>query len=257
MKRVTALLSLLVGTTTIRQGPAALLLVGLLVVSVPFVRPAPAQPARVEALPSDSVANVPVPCTSVLRPSLALPVPAAPSSGPLSAPARWGALRSALLDPGFVFGSAGPGIGAHLEDDPTAWPDGARGLAARVGSHTGATLLRIGVTHGLAAGAGLDVRFAPRGEGALGPRLRHAVVETVTAQRADGTRVPNLPRLTGSYAAALAQARWENGVWRPGRAALSAALSLGVDLAVNVTTTLLQSSDDPERGGRPAPPERD
>jgi hypothetical protein len=180
-------------------------------------------------------------------------VPARPPHGHLSASTRWGVLREALLDPGFILESAGAGIGAHLEEEPSTWPDGMLGLTARVGSHTGAALLNVGVTHGLAAGTGLDVRFVPRGHGALGPRLRYAVLETVTAQRPDGTRVPNLPRMAGGFTAALAQTRWERGDWRPGRAVLSAALSLGIDLVVNVTTELVQSTDAPDRDARTAP----
>ena len=249
---VTAIRPLSTGTATSRRAPTALLLTGLVVISALVVRPVPAQPARVGTLPPGTASGS-APCaraaTLSLVPSSAPPVV---PPGHLSAPTRRGVLRRALLDPGFVLESAGAGVGAHLEDEPAAWPNGALGLAARVGSHTGAALLNIGVTHGLAAGTGLDVRFVPRGRGPLGSRLRHAVVETVTAQRATGTRVPNLPRMAGGYTAALAQTRWEVGAWRPGRAALSAALSLGFDLAVNVTTELLQSSDDP---GRASPPE--
>jgi hypothetical protein len=133
-----------------------------------------------------------------------------------------------------LFGSLGPAIGDHLNDDPASWRGDALGYGFRVGSNAGRLLLEGGATHGLAAATGLDLRFRPQGHGGVASRLRHAALEAVTARTPSGTRVPNAPRIAGTYGAVLAQQRWQYGRLRPGDAALSTALSLGIDVAVNV-----------------------
>lgn len=147
---------------------------------------------------------------------------------------RWRAFRSELTSPGLLFDTVGAALGDHLDDEPASWRGDAIGYAARVGSNTGGMLIEVGTTHGLAAALRLDVRFTPRRHGSVRTRLRHALLGVVTAHTAEGTRVPSAPRLLGSYGAALAQQRWEQGRMHPGDAALSAALSIGIDMAVNV-----------------------
>lgn len=147
---------------------------------------------------------------------------------------RWRALWSEFTTPAFLFGSLGPAIGDQINDDPASWRGDALGYGFRVGSNAGRLLLEGGATHGLAAATGLDLRFRPKGHGGVASRLRHAALEAVTARTPSGTRVPNAPRIAGTYGAVLAQQRWQYGQLRPGDAALSTALSLGIDVAVTV-----------------------
>jgi len=161
---------------------------------------------------------------------------------------RWRALWSEFTTPAFLLGSLGPALGDQLNDDPMSWRGDALGHGFRVGSNAGRLLLEGGATHGLAAATGLDLQFRPKGHGGVASRLRHAALEAVTARTPGGTRIPNAPRMAGTYGAVLAQQRWERsdqvlsgvrwqyGQLRPGDAALSTALSLGIDVAVNVIT---------------------
>lgn len=151
-----------------------------------------------------------------------------------SAPARWRELRREVVAPGFLVGSLTIGLADHLTDDPAAWRKDAAGYAARVGSTAGRLVLEAGATHGLAAATRLDLRFVPRRTGGVGPRLRHAVLAAVTARTPHGTRVPNLPRLAGTYSATLVEHQWAYGGPRFGDAALTLALSVGIDVAMNV-----------------------
>lgn len=174
--------------------------------------------------------------------SAALAQPASPS--PPDADARWRSLRSEILNPGFAFQSVGAGTGAHLGDQPGAWNETVGGYAARVGSNAGGALLQIGATHALAAALRLDIRPRLRPDAGLGPRLRAAVQAPFRARTASGTPVPNLPNVAGTYAGALAQARWERGQWAPGRALQSTAFSLGFDIGVQVVGALVRTPSD-------------
>lgn len=165
------------------------------------------------------------------------PAQSSPTAEP-DAAERWRALQSEAIDPGVFFASVGAGTGAHLGDEPAAWPETVGGYAARVGSSAGGELLQIGGTHGLAAGLRLDIRYRPRRHEDMGDRLRHAVLSPLLARTRSGARVPNLPNAAGTYAGALAQTRWEQGEWRPRAALTSIAISLGFDVMVNLVEAL-------------------
>ncbi len=150
------------------------------------------------------------------------------------ADARWAALRSDVLSPGFFFKSIGSATGAHLDDDPGAWGETVGGYAARVGSSTGESVLQTGTMHGLAAALHLDIRPRLGRHSGTGARLRHAVLSPFIARTPTGARVPNTPNVVAIYGGALAQARWERGTWAPGRALQSTGVSLGIDVLINI-----------------------
>ncbi|MEF8866650.1 MAG: hypothetical protein V5A20_12905 [Salinibacter sp.] len=160
----------------------------------------------------------------------------AQTAGPdrLGADARWTALRSDVLSPGSFFRSVGSATGAHLDDDPDAWGQTVGGYAARVGSSTGESVLQTGTMHGLAAALHLDIRPRLGRHSGTGARLRHAVLSPFVARTPTDARVPNVPNVAATYGGALAQARWEQGRWMPGRALRSTGVSLGIDIAVNI-----------------------
>lgn len=168
------------------------------------------------------------------------PVLQRPTFG-LSTSDRWEALRREVVAPGFLVGSLAIGLSDHLTDDPSAWRGDAAGYALRSGSTAGRLLIEAGATHGIAAALRLDPRFTPRRTGGVGPRLRHAVLAAVTARAPHGTRVPNVPRWAGTYGAALIEQQWAYGDTRVGDAALTLALSVGIDVAVNVVTEFAAS----------------
>ncbi len=150
------------------------------------------------------------------------------------ADARWAALRSDVLSPGFFFKSIGSATGAHFDDDPGAWGETVGGYAARVGSSTGESVLQTGTMHGLAATLHLDIRPRLGRHSGTGARLRHAVLSPFIARTPTGARVPNAPNVAATYGGALAQARWERGTWAPGRALQSTGVSLGIDVLINI-----------------------
>ncbi|WP_251981170.1 hypothetical protein, partial [Salinibacter ruber] len=150
------------------------------------------------------------------------------------ADARWAALRSDVLSPGFFFKSIGSATGSHLDDDPGAWGETVGGYAARVGSSTGESVLQTGTMHGLAAALRLDIRPRLGRHSGTGARLRHAMLSPFVARTPTGARVPNAPNVAATYGGALAQARWERGTWAPGRALQSTGVSLGIDVLINI-----------------------
>ena len=156
------------------------------------------------------------------------------SQGALTAAERWRALRSEVIAPILLLGSAGPAFSDYRAGTPSSWRGGAVGYGVRVGSHAGRLLVEAGATHGLAAATHLNLRFHPRKRGSVGARLRHAALGALTARPPGGTRVPNAPRLVGTYGAALAQQCWQSGRMRPVDAARTTILALSVDVAVNV-----------------------
>ncbi|WP_251965891.1 hypothetical protein [Salinibacter ruber] len=173
----------------------------------------------------------------LLGSAVALPPAAiAQTSGPdrREADARWAALRSDVLSPGFFFKSIGSATGAHLDDDPGAWGETVGGYAARVGSSTGESVLQTGTMHGLAAALHLDIRPRLGRHSGTGARLRHAMLSPFIARTPTGARVPNAPNVAATYGGALAQACWERGTWAPGRALQSTGVSLGIDVLINI-----------------------
>jgi hypothetical protein len=166
-----------------------------------------------------------------------------PCSAQVTAAERWQAFRSEVVSPALVAGGLSMGGVDYLRHKPSTWRQGTVGYAARSGSHVGRLVVEAGTAHGVAAAAHLDLRFVPRRIGSMGERLQHAVLGAVTARTADGTRVPNVPRVVGTYGAALAHQRWTHGELRPRSAALSTAISLGVDVAATVVREFAIRSD--------------
>lgn len=207
--------------------PSALLFLLPVLVCAAATGSAPAQPTpRPEPAP-DSTRRA-----TATAPPISSGVPS--SQGALTAAERWRALRSEVVTPVFLLGSAGPALNDHRTDTPSSWRGDAVGYGVRVGSHAGRLLLEAGAAHGLAAAIRLDLRFRPQGHGGTAARLHHAALGALTARTPGGTRVPNAPRLVATYGAALAQQRWQSSGVRPADAARTTILALGVDVAMNV-----------------------
>ncbi len=141
-------------------------------------------------------------------PSMANAVGPAPRPSTERPRGWWSALWDELTSPAFLLGSLGPAIGDQLNSDPASWRGDALGYGFRLGSHASRLLLEGGAAHGLAAATSLDLRFRAKGHGSVASRIRHAALEAVTARMPGGTRIPNAPRMAGTYGAVLAQQRW-------------------------------------------------
>jgi hypothetical protein len=104
-------------------------------------------------------------------------------------------------------------------------------IAMRAAQHT----VQVSVRHGLAAlmHRRTDHHYQPCDCHGLGPRLGHALVETFTDQRADGSRALAVPRIAGTYAGGFASLAWKHDRGA-GDVAAGATLSLGFSALFNV-----------------------
>jgi hypothetical protein len=71
----------------------------------------------------------------------------------------------------------------------------------------------------------------------FGPRVQHALLETFTDRRADGSRALSVPRIAGNYAGGFARLAWERDR-SAGDVALSSTLSFGFSALFNVAREL-------------------
>lgn len=134
-----------------------------------------------------------------------------------------------LAGPGALVGVVGGGVLGQLRQK-----DG-RELSARIAE--GATQHAVGVSvrHGLAAlmhrSADYHFQFCEcRG---FGPRVQHALLETFTDRRADGSRELAVPRIAETYAGGLASLPFEHDR-SVGGVAAGATLSFGFKALFNI-----------------------
>jgi hypothetical protein len=91
------------------------------------------------------------------------------------------------------------------------------------------------VRHGLAAlmNRGTDYSYQFCECKGLGARVQHALLETFTDRRADGSRALSVPRIAGNYAGEFAGLAWEHDR-SVGSAMGGATLSLGFSALFNI-----------------------
>jgi hypothetical protein len=71
----------------------------------------------------------------------------------------------------------------------------------------------------------------------FGPRVQHALIETFTDRRADGSRALSVPRIAGAYAGSFAGLAWEHDR-SVGGAAAGTTLSFGFSALFNIAREL-------------------
>jgi hypothetical protein len=71
----------------------------------------------------------------------------------------------------------------------------------------------------------------------FGPKVEHALLETFTDRRADGTRALSVPRLAGAYAGDFAQRAWDRN-HSAGNAVVGTTLSFGFTALFNIAREL-------------------
>jgi hypothetical protein len=134
-----------------------------------------------------------------------------------------------LAGPRAVIGMVGGSALQQLrQNDGT---DLAERLAQRATQHTA----EVSVRHGLAAimHRSTDYHYQFCECRGFGPRVQHALLETFTDRRADGSRALSVPRIAGTYAGDFAGLAWEHNR-NVGRAAAGATLSLGLSALFNI-----------------------
>lgn len=142
-----------------------------------------------------------------------------------------------LAGPGAFAGVIGGGLLDHLRQKPGAWDDGAGGFARQLGSRAGRAVVQVSVHHGLAALMHRSTDYQPCECRGFGPRVEHALLETFTDRRADGSRALSVPRIAGTYAGNFARLAWEPDR-SAGDAALGATMSLGFAAIFNIAREL-------------------
>jgi hypothetical protein len=140
-----------------------------------------------------------------------------------------------LTAPGTVVGVIGGGALTHFREGRTPWNEGAGGLARQIASRAGQVAVDVSVRHGLAAlmHRSTDTHYQPCDCHGFVPRVGHALVESFTDRRADGSRAFSIPRIAGSYAGNFAQAAWEPGHSAAG-VAMGTTISFGLNALFNV-----------------------
>jgi hypothetical protein len=132
----------------------------------------------------------------------------------------------------YVFDAFGPypiagaafaaGIG-QAYNTPPEWKQGAEGFGKRIGSAFGIAAVSTTTRYGLAQAFKEDTLYRCECKGVF-PRLRHAVVSTLTARRGeDGHRVFSVPALIAPYAGSMTAVY----AWYPGRYDGKDALRMG------------------------------
>jgi hypothetical protein len=142
-----------------------------------------------------------------------------------------------LAGPGAVMGVVGGGLVAHLRERSNAWNDGTDGLAREIASRAGQRTVNVSVRHGLAALMHVSTSYQPCECHGFGPRVGHALLESFTDRRSDGSRVLSIPRLAGAYAGNFARMTWEPD-HSAGRVAMGTTLSFGFTALFNIAREL-------------------
>ena len=123
-----------------------------------------------------------------------------------------------------IAGSAlAAGIG-QMTNSPPAWGQGAEGYGKRFGSSLGIAAVSTTTRYALAAAFKQDtIYYRCECKGAL-PRLRHAVISSLTARHGeDGRRVFSVPALVAPYAGTMTAVY----AWYPGRYGAEDAFRMG------------------------------
>jgi hypothetical protein len=138
-----------------------------------------------------------------------------------------------LAGPRALVGIAGGGVLQQLrQNDGTSLEER---LASRAAQHVAEVSVRDGLAALMHRSTDYGYQFCEcRG---FGPRVQHALLETFTDRRADGSRALSVPRIAGTYAGDFAGLAW-NHDRNAGDAVTGATLSLGFSALFNIAREL-------------------
>jgi hypothetical protein len=134
-----------------------------------------------------------------------------------------------LAAPRALIGVVGGGVLGQLRNNDDM------GLADRIAEGATRQAVQVSVRHGLAAlmHRSTDDHFEFCECRGFGPRVQHALIETFTDRRADGSRALAVPRIAGTYAGGFASLPFEHDR-NVGDVAAGATLSLGFKALFNI-----------------------
>ncbi|HEY1205719.1 MAG: hypothetical protein ABSH46_16995 [Bryobacteraceae bacterium] len=158
--------------------------------------------------------------------AVAAPTPA-PLDVPYTRPTQATKLHNYLFDAFGPYPTVGAAITAglgQLSNSPPEWNEGAKGFARRFGSDYGIAAVSITTRYALAEAFKEDTLYYRCDCTGVFPRLRHAVISTLTARRGeDGHRVFSFPALVAPYAGTMTAVYG----WYPSRFGARDALRMG------------------------------
>jgi hypothetical protein len=142
-----------------------------------------------------------------------------------------------LVGPKVLVGVIGGGVLEYLRNKPGYENDGGDYLAGRIASRAGQAAVQVSVHHGLAALMHRSTGYQPCECRGIGPKIEHALLETLTDRKADGSRALAVPRFAGAYAGSFARLAWEPHR-SAGDVALNTTLSFGLTAVFNIAREL-------------------
>ena len=125
----------------------------------------------------------------------------------------------------------------HLWRQPADGEDDSESLAKAMASRAAQTAVQETVRHGLAAMMNHSTEYQPCGCKGFGPKVEHALLETFTDRRPDGSRAISVPMLAGAYAGNFGRLAWDHDR-DIADAALGATVSIGFSALFNVAREL-------------------
>lgn len=134
-----------------------------------------------------------------------------------------------LVGPGALVGVVGGGLVDQLRHQ-RGGPDD---LTGRIAQRATQAAVQVSVYHGLAALMHRSTDYQPCECHGFGPKVEHALLETFTDRRDDGSRALAVPRFASAYAGGMAGLAFEHGR-NPGDVALSTTLSFGLTALFNI-----------------------
>jgi hypothetical protein len=142
-----------------------------------------------------------------------------------------------LAGPATLVKVIGGGVVNQLWRQPAVGDNDDGGLAREMASRAGQAAVQVSVRHGLAALMHHSTDYQPCDCRGFGPRVEHALLETFTDRRADGSRAISVPRIAGSYAGSFARLAWDRDR-NAADAALGATVSVGFSALFNIAREL-------------------
>jgi len=143
--------------------------------------------------------------------------PPAPLDFAYKRPTRAMKLHNYAFDAFGPYPIVGGGLAAgidQVQNAPPEWKQGAEGYGKRIGSDFGIAAVTTTTRYALSAAFREDALYYRCECKGLFPRLRHAVISTLTARRGeDGHRVFSFPALVAPYAGTMTAVY----AWYPGR----------------------------------------
>ena len=135
-----------------------------------------------------------------------------------------------LASPGAFLGVVGGGVLDQLRHSNNGPDD----LSGRIGTRAIQRAVDVSVHHGLAALMHRSTDgYQPCHCHGFGPKVAHALVESFTDRRDDGSRALAIPRFAGSYASGFTELSW-NHSHNAGDVLLGTTLSFGLNALFNI-----------------------